>query len=253
MLFDTPQILVGLGCALLIGMAKGGLAGGLGTLVVPVMALSMDPRVAVALTLPLLMISDWFAVTAYWGKAHRGHFRVLLIGAFVGVVVGALTFSLVSEAGLRLMMGLLSLGYVASRWLGIGRIADTPQPPETGPGIFWGALSGFTSFTAHAGGPPFQVYLLPKALDKMTFQATNVMFFTLVNLIKLPPYIMLGQFTQPILLTALMLMPAAAIGVFLGYRLQNRIPQHVFYSVMNVLMFLTGLKLTWDGLRGLAG
>ena len=251
MLLDTSQFFVGLACALLIGMAKGGLAGGLGTLVVPVMSLTMDPRAAAALTLPILIISDWFAITAYWGKQHRGHLIVLLAGAAVGIGIGALTFHMVSEAGMRLMMGLLSVGYVATRFLGIGRVATTPQPPETGPGVFWGALSGFTSFTAHAGGPPFQVYLLPKALDKTTLQATNVVFFTLVNLIKLPPYIMLGQFTTPILTTAAMLMPAAAIGVFIGIRIQNRIPQALFYRLMNLLMFITGIKLTWDGLRGL--
>ena len=251
MLFETNQLIVALICALLIGMAKGGLAGGLGTLVVPVMSLSMDPRIAAAIVLPILIISDWFAVTAYWGKGHRGHFRVLMIGACIGILIGTVTFHLVSESVMRLLMGLLAIGFVLSRWFGTPQVVDGPQPPETGPGMFWGALSGFTSFTAHAGGPPFQVYMMPKGLDKRTFQATNVMFFTLVNLVKVPPYVMLGQFNKPILLSALILMPAAGIGVFLGYWLQNKIPEKLFFQTMNVLLFLTGLKLTWDGMHTL--
>lgn len=251
MLFDTNQLIVGLACALLIGMAKGGLAGGLGTLVVPVMSLSMDPRAAAAITLPILIISDWFAITAYWGKGHRGHLKVLLIGAVLGILVGTLTFQFVSEPAMRLLMGLLAIGFVLSRWFGASHTAQTPQPEETGPGIFWGAISGFTSFTAHAGGPPFQIYMMPKGQDKLTFQATNVIFFTLVNLVKLPPYIMLGQFSKPILWSALTVMPAAAIGVFLGYRLQKVIPELLFFKVMNVLLFITGIKLAWDGAHAL--
>lgn len=251
MIFDTTQLIVALICALMIGMAKGGLAGGLAMLVVPLMSLTMDPRQAAALTLPVLIISDWFALGPYWGKDSRGHLSVLLIGAVIGIAIGALTFHLVSEPMMRLLMGVLSIGFVLSRWLGVGSIAATPQPPEAVPGIFWGAVSGFTSFTAHAGSPPVQIYLMPKGIGKMAYLATTVMFFTIINLVKVPPYLMLGQFTQPILLSALAMMPAAAIGVFLGYKLQNRLPEKLFFQIMNVLLIVTGFKLTWDGARAL--
>lgn len=251
MILETWQLAVGIVCALLIGMAKGGLAGGLGTLVVPVLSLSVDPRVAAAIVLPILITSDWLAVGAYWGRQHRGHLKVLLIGAVIGIGIGTATFHLVSEPMMRLLMGLLAIGFVLSRFIGVGRLPDTPQPPARGPGIFWGAVSGFTSFTAHAGAPPFQVYMLPKAVDKVTYQATNVLYFTIVNLVKVPPYLMLGQFTKPILITALMLMPVAAIGVWFGYKLQNRIPEKLFFKLMNLLLFCTGIKLTWDGVKGL--
>jgi len=251
MLLENAQFVLGLACALLIGLAKGGLTAGLGTLVVPILSLTIDPRVAVALTLPILMISDWFAVWAYWGKADRGHLKVMLIGSVIGIAIGTATFHIVSEPMMRLLMGVLSLSYIASRFVGIGKPSAVYVPPETGPGMFWGAMCGFTSFTAHAGGPPVQVYLLPKGLNKLTYQATNVMLFTLVNLFKVPGYIMLGQFTQPVMVTALALMPAAALGVYLGYKLQNLIPEHIFFRLMIVLLGLTGLKLTWDGLRAL--
>lgn len=251
MIFDSTQLAICLICALMIGMGKGGLAGGLGTLVVPVMSLTMDPRIAAALTLPILIISDWFAVSAYWGKDNRGHLTVMLIGAVIGIIIGALTFHLVSEPMMRLLMGLLSIAFVISRWVGVTKHAATPQPPQTAAGMFWGSIAGFTSFTAHAGAPPVQVYLQPKGLNKTAFQATTVMFFTIVNLVKLPPYLMLGQLTQPIFLSAMMLVPAAAAGVWIGYKLQNKIPEKLFYQLMNILLMVTGLKLSWDGIRGL--
>lgn len=249
--FDPVTIAVCVVSALLIGMAKGGLAGGLGMVVVPLLSLVMDPRAAAALTLPVLIISDWFAIAAFWKKQDNGHLKVLLIGAVIGIAIGTMTFRYVSEPMMRLLLGLLSIGYVLSRFVGLGRVAETPQGPETGPGIFWGAMAGFTSFTVHAGGPPFQVYMLPKALPKLTFQATNAVFFTTINLIKVPPYIGLGQFNKPILLMATALLPAAGLGVYLGYKLQDKIPERAFYKLMNGLMFVTGLKLTYDGLKAL--
>lgn len=248
MLLDGYQLILGLVCALLIGMAKGGLSAGLGALVVPVLSLVIDPRIAVAITLPILIISDFFAVTAYWGKGHWGHLRVLLIGAIIGIAIGTATFHVVSEPMMRLLMGLLSLAYVTLRWIGFGKPSSVPQPPAPRQGVLLGAISGFTSFTAHAGGPPVQVYMLPKGLTKVQFQATNVMLFTLINLFKLPSYVMLGQFTKPVMLTAVSLMPAAAIGVFVGYKLQNLIPERIFFRIVVALMLITGLKLTYDGL-----
>ncbi len=251
MLFDYPMFAAAIFCALLIGMAKGGLSGGLGTLVVPILSLSMDPRAAAALTLPILVISDAFAIGAYWRQWNRGHILVLLAGAVIGVALGALTFSWVSEPMMRLLMGLIAIGFVASRVFSTAPPAEALQPPDLVPGMFWGALSGFTSFTAHAGGPPVQIYLLPKGLDKQTFQATVIGFFTLLNLVKVPPYLVLGQFTKPIMITAIMLMPAAAAGVWIGYKLQGMIPEKPFFRVLLVLLFLTGSKLTFDGARGM--
>ena len=251
MLLDSTMLFVGLGCALVIGMAKGGLSGGLGTLVVPVMSLAMDPRAAAALVLPLLIISDFFAIWAFRGRWHWGHTLVLLAGAALGVLFGTLTFSWVSEPAMRLLMGFISVAFVAANLAGATGASERQQPPALGAGMFWGALSGFTSFTAHAGGPPVQVYLLPRGLDKRTFQATVTLFFTILNLVKVPPYLALGQFTQPILMTALVLMPAAAIGVFLGVRLTGLIPEKPFFRLVLGLLAITGLKLMWDGITGL--
>lgn len=248
MLLDPTQIIVAVLCALLIGMAKGGLAGGLGMLAVPVLALVMDPRMAVAITLPVLMISDFFAIGAYWGKEHRAHLKLLLAGAVVGVLIGALTFQFVNEAMMRLLMGVIALGFVLLRWFGPEPKPVDPDTPATALGLSMGALSGFSSFTAHAGSPPVQIYLLPRKLDKASFQATVVVFFTLVNLIKLPPYILLGQFTQPVLLIALMMVPPAGIGVYIGYKVQKILPEKLFFRVMHALLFVTGAKLTYDGI-----
>lgn len=251
MLLDPTMLAVGIAAALLIGMAKGGLSGGLGVLVVPLLSLAMDPRTAAAVVLPILIVSDLFAIRAFWGKWLWNHFAVLMAGAIIGIIIGTLTFSSVSAPAMRLLMGLIALGFVASRAIGASRSADTLQPAAVGPGLFWGALSGFTSFTAHAGAPPVQIYLMPRGLTKIAFLATNQLLFTAINLAKVPSYVGLGQFTAPVMWTALILMPAAAVGVFLGFRLQNLIPEKPFFRLLMVLLAVTGIKLVYDGLTGL--
>ena len=89
-------------------------------------------------------------------------------------------------------------------------------------GSFWSSIAGFTSFVAHAGGPPLNAYLLPLGLSKSIFQGTTVLLFTVINYIKLIPYFWLGQLNSDNLGTSLALLPLAFIGVFIGIKLHNR-------------------------------
>jgi len=235
----------------LIGISKGGFAGGLAMLGVMLISLHVDPRLAAAVTLPLLCIADAATVWAYRGQWHWGHLKVLLIGGAAGVAIGALTFDYVSEPVMRLIVGGTGLLFFASR-LVMPKLAGAADaaPSLTGGGV-WGALAGFTSFTAHAGGPPVQLYLLPRKLDKTEYQATVTALFTAINLMKVGPYVWLGQLTREVLLTALVFAPLAAASVWFGRWLHQRVDERIFYMIANVALVATCVKLLFDGLRGI--
>ena len=72
-----------------------------------------------------------------------------------------------------------------------------------------GVASGFTSQIAHAGGPPFQIWVLPRRLPRDVLVGTTAIFFAVVNWIKMPAYLALGQFTAENLTTAAVLAPLA--------------------------------------------
>ena len=114
-----------------------------------------------------------------------------------------------------------------------------------------GALSGFTSMIAHAGTPPFQIYVLPQRLKRDVFVGTSVIFFAAVNWIKVPPYLALGQLTYENLNTSLALCPLAVASTWLGVLLVRRVPGERFITVMNALLILVGAKLIFDGAKGL--
>jgi uncharacterized membrane protein YfcA len=111
------------------------------------------------------------------------------------------------------------------------------------------ATSGFTSFVAHAGGPPLNAYLLPLRLEPLAYAGTAAVFFAAINLAKWLPYAWLGLIDRTNLATSLVLLPIAPLGVWLGVYLARRIASTWFYRVAYTGMFLTGVKLLWDGLR----
>jgi uncharacterized membrane protein YfcA len=150
------------------------------------------------------------------------------------------------------LVGAIGVGFPLLQWSGLQRAAR-PTPGSHVRGLFWSGLSGFTSFICHYGGPPLLVYLLPQRLEKEVFLGTTVAFFLVVNYIKLVPYYFLGQLRLASLETSLILLPLAPVGVYLGIWLQGRIRTETLYRAANVLLFVTGSKLTFDGIRALVG
>jgi uncharacterized membrane protein YfcA len=158
----------------------------------------------------------------------------------------------VSDAMVRLIVGAIALAFVG-RWLWQlwHRRPDVARPEAAAPASFWGGLAGYTSFVAHAGGPPFQVYTLPLGLDPRTLTGTSVAFFTVVNYVKLIPYAALGGFDARNLGASLLLAPVAVAFTFVGAWIIRRMRADVFYPITYALTALVGVKLIWDGMAGL--
>lgn len=230
---------------LLTGISKGGFAGGLGVLAVPLMALVIPVPQAASIMLPILCTMDLFGWWTYRKAWDRSLLLHMLPGAVLGIVVGWLLFHQLSGHWVEGLIGVLALVFSLQRLFGLQPRDESPLP-EVARATLWSSLSGFTSFVAHAGGPPAMIYLLPKQLDKTRLVATLTLFFTLVNYIKLIPYAQLGQLDARNLGTALILAPLAPLGVYLGAWLHKRIDDKLFYRVSYALLLLTGIKLLFD-------
>ena len=229
---------------LIVGVAKGGLGGGIAVVGVPLMAVVVSPVQAAAILLPILMVMDVLALRAYWGEWDTQNLRVLLPAALVGTALGLVTFGSLSADGLRVLVALVALSYALQYFL--PRRAGEAGPPRPVAGLLWGALSGFTSFSVHAGGPPLQAYLLPQRMSRTRFQATSVVFFFVVNWSKVGPYALLGQWNADNLLTSSVLLPLAPVGIWLGRRLHTRVSDALFFRVVHVSLFVIGVKLLYD-------
>ena len=232
--------------ALLIGLSKSGFAG-FGALAVPLLALVVPVPQAAAIMLPLLVVSDAMGLAALVRQRDRALIRLLLPAGLLGVLIGTLLFGVLSAQAVAGLLGALTLAFLAIRLVFPPR-ADAPPPPRW-LGFVLGTLSGFTSFVAHAGSPPVGFYVLPLKLKPVVFAATMAVFFATVNMAKWVPYAWLGLIDRRNMMTALVLLPAAVFGVWIGVRLVKRVSPVLFYRLFHVGMGLTGLKLLWDGLR----
>ncbi|AKJ27988.1 sulfite exporter TauE/SafE family protein [Caldimonas brevitalea] len=231
---------------LLMGLSKSGFGAGFGSLAVPIMALAIPVPQAAAIMLPLLAVMDVLGVIAYAKAADRSLLRLLLPAGLVGTVLGTLLFGVLSARSVAAIVGALTLVFLAQRLLFPPR-ADA-RAPRRWLGVVLGVASGFTSFVAHAGAPPVSAYVLPLRLPPVTFSATMAVFFAVVNASKWGPYAWLGLIDLRNMATALVLMPLAPLGVWVGVRLVRHVRPDWFYRLVYLGMFLTGVKLLWDGL-----
>ena len=234
------------------GLSKGGCVG-LAVIGLPVMALAMPPLMAAAIMLPVLMAQDMVTVWAFRRNIDKRSFVVLLIGCLIGTAVGAATVTSISDAGLKLLVGAIALVFALNWWM--QRLRGIAQrPPYRAPdgvGVFWGFWCGLTSFVAHAGAPPAQVYMMPLRLAPAVFAGTLGWLFFVINIVKLWPYLQLGLITRDTLIGSAALMPVAIAGNLVGIWLVRRITVAKFYPMIYAMLLLVGFKLTWDGVSGL--
>jgi uncharacterized membrane protein YfcA len=249
LLTDPWFYLVAVPAVLLYGVAKGGFGGAISIVSVPLMALMMPPTQAAAILLPILVVMDALVVKAYWGVFDRRALYLLLPGALLGIGIGYLSAETMNEHYMRILIGVLSLVFGMQSLLGLKSFAGKDHHPASG--SLFGTLAGFTSFSIHAGGPPFTMYLMPKQLTPLLFAGTAGIFFAVVNLVKLVPYYALDQFTADNLLYSLVLVPLAPLGVKLGHFLVRSSSSSFYYSLTSFCLVLVGAKLLWDGVAAL--
>ena len=234
---------------LLLGLAKSGFLSGFGAVATPLMAMAVPVPQAAAIMLPLLCLMDLASVQQMWHDRDGPLLRLLLPAGLLGVVLGTVLFGAVSAAVVSLIVGVLTLLFL------LQRLAIKPRhhgpAPSRGWGFLMGVVSGFTSFVAHAGGPPISAYVLPMRLDPMRVTATLAVYFSVINLAKWGPYAALGLFDARNLWTSLFLAPLAPVGVWVGVWLTRRMASHWFYRVAYAGMAVAGGKLLWDGWRAL--
>lgn len=250
MILDPIFYVAAIPAVLISGISKSGFGTGLGILAVPMIALTMPTTQAAAIMLPILCVMDLTALWAYRGQWSRENMKIMLPGGLAGIVFGALTFRYVSEPGLKFMLGVVAIGFLLQRWIGATSQLQKTMP-AAGKGYFWSAVSGYTSTLAHAGGPPMSIYLLPQKMDKALFVGTTVVFFTVVNYVKLIPYTLLGLFDGSNLATSAGLAPLGVLGILCGVWLRRHIQEILFYRLCYGFLFVTGVKLLYDGLSKL--
>ncbi|UZD90902.1 sulfite exporter TauE/SafE family protein [Cognatishimia activa] len=232
--------------AYLLGLSKGGVPV-IAILSVPLMSLFMDPALAAGLLLPLYVLSDCYAIYLFRKAFSVRNLKILLPAAAGGILIGYNSVSILPENLVKLLVAIIGASYLAN--LLYKRLTKNEPPKREADvprGVFWGALAGLTSYISHAGGPPYQTYVLPQKLDKMVYLGTTTILFTAINLMKVPPYILAGQITWTSFLDALWLAPFALLGAWSGSVVIKSISERLFYLIIEIALGIVSLKLFYD-------
>ncbi|MGK2911985.1 MAG: sulfite exporter TauE/SafE family protein [Sphingobium sp.] len=248
MLTDPLFLIAAIVAVTLIGFAKGGFSG-LGALATPILALAVNPVQAAAILLPILIASDAVSVWSFRHSWNKRIVAIMLPGALLGVGVGWFMAAALPATVIMAALGLISVAFGAWRlWVERGGKVPAPSRSFAPVGVAFGFATGLTSQIAHAGGPPFQMWVSPQRLPHTEFVGTSAILFAIINLAKLPAYLALGEFTKSNLSLSAALIPLALLSTLAGVWLIKRMHGGRFYTIVHILMIGLGLKLIADSL-----
>jgi uncharacterized membrane protein YfcA len=243
-LLSTSPLFWGLAIVgvLLTGISKSGFAGGAGVIAVPLLSLIIPVPIAATLMLPLLIVMDTKSLHYYWRSVRWQELKMIVLAALIGIVAGGYLLGEFPSNLLQILLGIFCIVFSVWKKL-IPLLGRLPYA-----GFIWGAVSGLTSTLLHSGGPPINIYLATRQLPKRNWLATAAAFFAMMNLIKIIPYGLTGQWqsddmVSDLLLIDIILLPVSIVGIWLGYILQRHISEDNFMSACKGLLFLSGLGL----------
>jgi len=195
--------------------------------------------------LPILILMDITALYFYWRKWDLNNIKLIIPPSLIGILIGSLTFSYISDDGVRVIIGTIALLFIFFTILQSGNLLIKPTNKK---GIFWSTIAGYTSFLIHAGGPPLNFFLLPQKMNRTIYVATFTLAFAIINAVKLIPYYFLGQLSPNNLVVSFILMPLAPISIVIGYYLHKKVSEKIFYNFIYFFLGVGGIKLIYDGL-----
>ncbi|RIJ49885.1 sulfite exporter TauE/SafE family protein [Maribellus luteus] len=241
--FSTLQWILFAVCALLVGMSKVGVPG-VSMLVVPALAIVFGGKASAGILLPMLMMADIFAVSYYHRHAEWKYLLKLLPWAFVGIAIALWVGHVVNDEWFKNIMAVLVF-----LCIGLMLWKDRQKNGQLFPNSWWfaavmGVLGGFATMIGNVAGPIFAIYLLAMHLPKKSFIGTGAWFFLIVNFSKFPLHILFWKTInwQTLTLNILML-PAIALGAFLGIALVKQISEQLYRTAVIVLTALSAFLL----------
>ena len=248
-MLDPTTISLTIAGVFVIAFMKGGFGGGFAIVGIPLLALVMDPLTAGALLAPLFVVMDLFALRYWKPKTWSKPDLVLLLpGLVAGIAFGTILLNVLDGRAVAIAIALITLVFSGLWFKGGGEvIVRARSAPKA---IAAGVGSGITTMVAHSGGPPLALYLLSLGFPKALYAGTTSIFFTLGNVIKMAPWLWVGGTSSDMWRLMAISLPVIPFGVWLGWRLHEKLDQKQLYRLCYGLLVITALKLLWNGVAG---
>ena len=227
----------------LISLSKGGLGGMAGSLATPLMALVMPVNQVLGLILPFMLLADVFAIALHWRKWNGRLVWLMIPGAVIGVTVGTFFIANVSTDALKIGLAVIALVFVVYKLIEKHLLATIKYTGQPWHGWLAGTTAGFASSLAHSGGPPISIYLMLLEVPPAVFLGSSVLFFAILNWIKVPYYLYIHLFNFQLLRQIVWVFPIVPLGAWLGRWLVTKVSKSIFDNLILVLLLITALLL----------
>lgn len=245
---DNPTVFLVMLVAVtfLVSLSKGGLGGMAGSLSTPLMALVLPVNQVLGLLLPIMLLADVFSIALHWRRWNARLVWLLIPGGVVGVSIGTYFIANVSTQVLKIGLATIALLFVVYKLLEKRILGSIKYQEKNWHGWLAGSTAGFTSAMAHSGVPPISIYLMLQNVTPRVFVATSVLFYALLNWIKVPFYYFSGMFDFQRLWQIAWVFPIVPFGVWIGRWLVTKVSKVVFDNIILILLVITALLLIFD-------
>jgi hypothetical protein len=240
---NTAFLVMLVAVTFLVSVSKGGLGGMAGTLSAPLMSLVMPVNEVLGLLLPIMLLADVFSIIFHWKKWNKRLVWLLLPGAVIGVTIGTYFIVNVSAQVLKIGLAVISLLFVIYKIFEKKLIGSANYKEQNWHGWLAGSTAGFTSAIAHSGVPPISIYLMLHNVTPQVFIATSVLFYAILNWVKVPYYFFTDLFDFKLMGQTSWVLPIVPFGVWFGRWLALKVPKQVFDNIILVLLVITAFIL----------
>lgn len=241
--FSMVQWMLFVLCAIFVGMSKVGVPG-VSLIVVPTLAIFFGGKASTGVLLPMLMMADIFGVGYYHRHAEWKYLWKLLPWAFAGIGIALWVGEVVNDEWFKNIIAILVF-----LCIGLMIWKDRKKGANLFPDTWWfaaamGVLGGFATMIGNVAGPIFAIYLLAMHLPKNSFIGTGAWFFLIVNFSKFPLHLFVWKTISWHTLTLdIMLLPAIAMGAFLGIWLVKKVSDKFYRAAVFVITALSAFLL----------
>jgi uncharacterized membrane protein YfcA len=232
---------------LLGGMLKGSIGFGFPLMAVPAMALFLGPKAAVLLVaVPVLVTNTQVVVRKPLEPALMRRLLPAIVMTVLGTIVGALLLGVVDPRFVGLLIGVSSITFSL---LAVFKVNPSIGPAfELPAALLAGGVGGFLSGATGIFGPVMAIYLTALRFEKWPFVYGLTLLFVTGNVVQVLSYVQQGLYSWGLILASALLIPAALLGQWLGFKIQDRLDPVAFRRVVVVVVALSGLNLIWRSL-----
>ncbi|MCO6384990.1 MAG: sulfite exporter TauE/SafE family protein [Vannielia sp.] len=248
----TPGLIVfALAVTVLAGVVKGAVGFAMPLIMISGMGILLDPKLVVAgIILPIVLSNALQVARCGWVEAKSAlrDYWVYILIVCVMILLSAQLVTVIPDDVMYLVLGIPVTALCAIQLAGLKLVIPEERRPLAS--VIAGFLSGTLGGLAGTWGPTTVLYLVAIETPKARQIVVQGVIYGLGSVMLLAGHLKSGVMNgETVWFSAMLLVPAVA-GMWVGFKVQDRIDQNTFRKATLAVLLFAGLNLIRRGLMG---